>query len=181
MRPLASVLLLAALVLTASGCILEANDVDEDLIGNAEIFTRRVSFDLDRATLADGTVASEQYSIPAITPIVVDEGTVLAYYRFAGTWTALPYTISVEAPDDPPRVDYSATFSYAYDDGLLEVFVESSSSDPVVWDDIADTDLFRAPVEIKVVIINSLPFASKTGELNLRDYEAVKAFYGLED
>ena len=179
MRPTISTLLIALFVAFTSGCIVDADD--DELVGNADVFSVNEVFDLDRATFS-GTVASMQYNdFVEIKPSVVDQGTVLVYYRFAGTWTAMPYTISVEAPDDPPRVDYAATFAYAYSDAFLEVFVESSTDDPVVWDEILATDLFGAPLDLKIVIIDALPVAAKKGSLDLRDYEAVKAYYGLED
>ncbi len=181
MKPLSTLVILAVMAFSASGCIIEDDD-PVGPIGNAEIFSLNFNFNLRQAQLNDGgTVASEQYDVPDITGSVVDDGTVLVYYRFAGTWTALPYTISVEAPDDPPRVDYSASFSYGYDDGFLEVFVESSTSDPVVWEELESFEVFDGGTQMKAVIINSLPFAAKQGSLDLRDYEAVKAYYGLQD
>ncbi|MDX1546056.1 MAG: hypothetical protein R3247_03660 [Rhodothermales bacterium] len=169
---------LAVLALLATGC-------DEGPVGppgppgNANVFSLSFTFDYNGA-LFNGAVASEQYDVPAITPSVVDEGAVLVYYRFADTWTALPYTLSVEAADDPPRVDYTATFGYAYDDQFIEVFVESSSDDEVVLDEIGATELFGSPIAMKAVIIDGFAFG-KNSPVDLTDYEAVRAYFGLPE
>ena len=182
MKPLSTLLLLGLLIFTTSGCVIKDDSNPVGPIGNADIFSLNFNFNLRQAEISDdGLVSSTRYDVSDITPSVVDEGTVLVYYRFAGTWTALPYTISVEAPDDPPRVDYSATFSYGYDDNRLDVFVEASTSDPVVWEELEAFPLFDGGTQMKAVIIDSLPIAAKQGTLDLRDYEAVKAYYGLED
>ncbi|HMB90066.1 MAG TPA: hypothetical protein VKP65_04410 [Rhodothermales bacterium] len=178
MKSLLSTFLMGFVLLLASGC-------DEGPVGppgppgNANVFSLNFQFDYASAAL-NGTVVSEQFDVPDITPSVVDDGAVLVYYRFAGTWTALPYTLSVEAPDDPPRVDYTATFGYAYDDQFIEVFVEASSDDPVVIQEISETDLFIEPIEMKAVIIDGF-FVGKNSDLDLRDYEAVKAYFNLKD
>lgn len=180
MKSLLSTILFGFVLLLASGC-------DEGPVGppgppgNANVFSLNFQFDYNGSSaVQNGTVVSEQYDVPDITPSVVDDGAVLVYYRFAGTWTALPYTLSVEAPDDPPRVDYTATFGYAYDDQFIEVFVEASSDDPVVIEEIGNTDLFGAPIEMKAVIIDGV-FFGKNSDLDLRDYEAVKAYFNLKD
>lgn len=171
------------LVVFTSGCILEADDDDVvGPIGNADIFSVNFTFDLFDTQQA-GTVASAQFDVPGITPSVVDEGTVLVYYRFAGTWTALPYTFGVEGVDEDgvPFVDYNATFGYGYDDEFIDVFVEATTDDEVVWDEIRDFEVFRGGTPMKAVIIDALPIAAKQGTLDLRDYEAVKEYYGLEE
>ena len=178
MKSLLSTILMGFVLLLASGC-------DEGPVGppgppgNANVFSLNFQFDYNGADL-NGTVVSAQYDVPDITPSVVDNGAVLVYYRFADTWTALPYTLSVEALDDPPRVDYTATFGYAYDDQFIEVFVEASSDDPVVIDEIGNTELFGAPIQMKAVIIDGFAFG-KNSEIDLRDYEAVKAYFNLKD
>lgn len=174
MRLIFSILVLFALILSTSGC-------DDDTVGpdNAGVFSFSTSFDLVRAD-RNGNFATEVYDVVDITPAVVDFGAVLVYYRFENTWNPLPFTFGVEAADDPPRVDYTATFSYAYDDGFLQLFVEASTDDDVVWAEIENTPLFDNSVPLKVVIIESLPIG-KQAEVDLRDYEAVKAYYGLKD
>lgn len=147
--------------------------------GNANVFSLNFIFSYNDASF-NGPVASQQYDVPSITPSVVDNGAVVLYYRFAGTWTALPYTLSVEAPDDPPRVDYTATFGYAYDDAFLEVFVEASSEDEVVLDELGSTDLFSGPIDMKAVVIDGFSIG-KNSEVDWTDYEAVKAYYNLDD
>lgn len=180
MKSLLSTILMGFVLLLISGCD-EGPVGPQGPPGNANVFSLNFQFDYNGSSaVQNGTVVSEQYDVPDITPSVVDDGAVLVYYRFAGTWTALPYTLSVEAPDDPPRVDYTATFGYAYDDQFIEVFVEASSDDPVVIQEISETELFGAPIEMKAVIIDGF-FFGKNSDLDLRDYEAVKAYFNLKD
>lgn len=174
MRSISTLFLLFALLISTSGC-------DSDTVGpdNAGVFSFSTNFDLFQAS-RDGNFATSTFNIVDITPDVVDFGAVLVYYRFENTWNPLPFTFAVEALDDPPRVDYSATFSYAYDDSFLQVFVEASTDDDVVWAEIENTPLFDSNVPIKVVIIESLPIG-KQAPVNFKDYQAVKAYYGLRD
>ena len=95
----------------------------------------------------------------------------MAYFREQGTWTAMPYTFAEESPDFA-AVDYTITMGYAYDDGLIEIFYEAST--------------VEAPLElqpdrrVKLVIIDNLAFGN-AANLDLTNYEAVKAEFGLED
>lgn len=161
--------LLLALVsfLAASGCAVDASRDGADV--------RSVNF---RFHFSDadyvGTVASAAYDIPEITRSVVQDGAVLLYFREQGTWTALPYTFGVEAPD-LPAVDYTVSMGYGFDHRLIEIFVELSTQE--VWDDVLD----RLPgsYDLKVVVINDRAF-HKNGP-DPANYEAVRDFYGLTD
>lgn len=137
--------------------------------GNANVFTVNFTYSMADATI-NGNVASVQYDVPGITPSVVDEGAVILYFREQGTWTAMPYTFGVESPN-LEAVDYTITLGFGYDDQFIEVFYEAST-DAIPLEDQPDRD-------IKAVIIDGFP-AGKTG-VDLTDYEAVKAFYGLPD
>ncbi len=137
---------------------------------NANVSTVTVSFALAHATLS-GSVASQGYDVPVITPTVVDRGAVLAYFRDQSTWTALPFTVGIESSADAV-VDYTFTMGYAYEDDFLEVFIEASTADEVVWTDIAG--LLQEEYLIKVVVIDSYMEG-----LDVADYEAVRSFYGL--
>ncbi len=145
--------------------------------GNANVFSLHFTFTPEDATF-NGAVASAQFDVPAITPSVVDDGAVLLYFRDQGTWTALPFTVGVESPD-LPAVDYTFTFGYGYDDAFLEVFLEASTEDDVVWDEIL-LDLLPPSYEMKAVIIEGFAFGKNT-DLDVRDYEALKAYFGLTD
>ena len=165
MKTTRTVLLSLALVLALSAC----DDDDPLTPGNAAVHTLTLDFLLDDASI-NGPVASVQYDVPSITPNVVDNGAVLAYFREQGTWTAMPYTFGEESPD-LPAVDYTLTFGYGYDDQFLEIFYEASSGEAV--------DLGAQPDQIvKVVVIDGFP-PSKTG-VDLTNYEAVAEYYGLE-
>lgn len=146
-----------------SGCVFENQE-------GTEIRTAEFVFSIDDAVF-NGDVASAQYEVRGVTPAVVDHGAVLAYFREQGTWTAMPFTIAVESPD-LPAVDYTITLGYGYDDRIVEVFYEASTT--------------AAPLEeqpdrlIKVVILDDLGYA-RSAKVDLNDYEAVKAHFGLED
>ena len=170
----------ALFMLAATGCV-----VDDGLVGpegppgppgNANVFSFNFSFSLDQAVF-NGAVASGQFDVPEITPSVVDGGAVLVYFRDQGTWTALPFTVGVES-GDLAAVDYTFTMGYAYDDAFLEVFVEASTDDDIVWDDILT--LLPPSYDMKIVVIDGF-FAGKKLDVDLRDYEAVKAYFGLKE
>jgi hypothetical protein len=135
--------------------------------GNANVHSVPFDFSMDDAQF-NGPVASVQYDVSSITPSVVDYGTVLVYFREQETWTAMPYTFAEESPD-LPAVDFTITLGYGYDDALLEVFYESSTTAI----DLAD----QPDREMKAVIIDGIPL-SKIG-VDLTDYEAVRSHFGL--
>lgn len=167
MNTIRTSLLAIVLFVTLSACD------DDDPVGpggNADVFAMTVDFFMEDASF-NGPVASVQYDVPAITPRVVDEGAVLAYFREQGTWTAMPYTFGEESPD-LPAVDYTVTLGFGYYDEFLEIFYEASSEDAV--------DLTAQPdQQVKVVIIDALPLA-KAG-VDLTDYDAVAEYFGLEN
>lgn len=142
--------------------------------GNANVQSMLVTFSTRLADHASN-FASQKYVVSAITPSVVDHGAVLAYARLEGTWTALPYTFTYESAD-VPLVDYAVMLGYAYDDGLLELFLDASTVDPAVWAVINED--FGEPITIKVVVIDGFPPAK---QVNLRNYEDVAAYYNLTD
>ncbi len=144
--------------------------------GNANVTAVTISFHFDDA-IYNGRVASQQYSMPEITLSVVDNGAVLLYFRDQGTWTALPFTLGVEA-DDTPGADYTFTIGYAYDDSFLEVFVETSSASDAVWDDIVA--LLPPTYVMKAVIIDGFA-ASVMRDVDVKDLPSVLTYFGLED
>ena len=149
----------------AAGCIFEADNDD-----GADVRALEFVFSINDAVI-NGDVASVQFNAPAVTPIVVDQGAILAYFREQSTWTAMPFTFADESPD-LPAVDYTITMGYAYDDGLIEVFYEASTPE-------APIDL-QPDRRIKVVIIDDLSF-SRAANIDLNDYEAVKTQFGLDE
>ena len=137
--------------------------------GNANVFSVNFDFSMLDA-IFNGKVASVQYDVPGITPSVVDDGAVLVFFREQGTWTALPYTFGYDNPDIQ-AVDFVVTFGFGYDDGFLEVFYEASA-EGVSLENMPDR-------EMKAVIVDGFPAAKAS--IDLTDYEAVKAFFGLKD
>lgn len=154
------------LALTLAAC--DSSDHHDD---KTDVISFEVRFDVDDADRNDN-VLSQQFDVSDITPNVVDNGVVLVYFEEQGTWTGLPYTYGVES-DTEPLVDYTVTLGYAYADRLLEVFFETSA-DP-------DAIISKLPssVKMKVVIIDT--FHAGKNAIDLRDYEAVKRYYGLRD
>ena len=167
----ATVLATAVLLLSLTGCIIEATE--EGPVGppgNANVGAFDLTFSMDDASF-NGAFATVQYEVPAITPSVVDFGAVLVYFRENNTWTAMPYTFAVES-DDLEAVDFTITMGYAHDDAFLEVFYEASTPE-ITLENQEDRRL-------KVVVIDGFPLG-KTAHVDLSDYEAVKAYYGLTD
>ncbi len=159
---LSSVLLV--LLLIVPGCIIEENDPTVD------VRTVEFLFSIDDAII-NGDVASVQFTVPAITPDVVDFGGLLVYFREQGTWTAMPFTFGVESPE-LPAVDYTITLGYGYDDGFIEVFYEASTE---------EAPLFAQPDRlIKVVILDDLAFR-RVVSMDSNSYERIKAEFQLEE
>lgn len=172
MKAIITSVLIGLIAVTASGCV----EGPVGPPGNANVVSFNVVFSFDDVTF-NGPVASQQFDAPEITPSVVDGGAVLVYFRDQGTWTALPFTVGVESAD-LPAVDYTFTLGFGYDDDFLEVFLEASTDDDVVWDDLLS--LLPGSYDLKVVVIDGF-FIGKNNNLDLRDYEAVKAYFGLQD
>ncbi len=171
MRTLPTAMWFAA-ALVATGC-------SETVIAPApqpDVFAVNVVFHPGSALL-NGSVASEQFRMPEITPSVVDRGAVLVYFRDQNTWTALPFTIGVESSEFA-AVDYTFTLGYAYDDGLVEIFLEASTSDEAVWRQIIGS--LPESYTMKVVILGVLPVGKKA-DLDLSDFEAARAYFSLEE
>lgn len=165
MKAVLSSLLAVTVLFFTAGCGDDGPTGPEDVGVHSQEFV----FSMDDAQV-NGAVASVQFDVPTITPNVVDNGAVLVYFREQGTWTAMPYTFGVESPD-LPAVDYTISLGYGFDDNFLEVFYEASTS---------EIDLFDQPDRtMKAVIIDGFSL-SKSG-VDVTDYEAVKAYYGLED
>ena len=139
--------------------------------GNANVHSQLVTFS---TRVADhfGHFASQKYAVAAITPSVVDHGAVLAYARLAGTWTALPYSFAYESRD-LAMVDCCVTLGYAYDDALLEVFLDTFGIDPAARDAINAE--FAEPLTIKLVVIDGFPL----GQVDHSDHAAVVSAYAL--
>jgi hypothetical protein len=133
------------------------------------VYSFTVDFFMEDAQF-NGPIASVQYDAPEISPRVVEEGAVMAYFREQETWTALPYTYGVESAD-LPAVDRTVTLGFAFEVDFLEVFYEASR--PEVLDLLPDQ-------LIKVVIIDSFASARAAG-VDLANYAEVKAHYRLDN
>lgn len=164
-----------ALTLAVLVAALSLTACEDDVVGppgppgNANVRAYTFTFTPRSAQINDA-VASVQYEVPAITPLVVDEGAVLMYFRDQGTWTAMPYTFGVESAD-LPAVDYTVTLGFGYDDRFLEVFLEAST----LAVDLRDFEDYT----VRAVIIDGF-FAAKNG-IDWTDYEAVRAHFDLPE
>ena len=161
------------LLLAVAGCEIDATTGPEGppgppgAPGNANVFTLNFTFSMVDAIINDN-VASVQFDAPDVSPSVVDEGAVLMFFREQGTWTAMPYVFAYESPD-LAAVDYTVNLGFGYEVDFLEVFYEAST------DAIDLTD--QPDRQIKAVVIDGFPFG-KT-DVDLTDYEAVKAYFGF--
>lgn len=137
----------------------------------AFVQTFEVTFDASAATVDEsGVVLFQNYDFPEITNSVDANGFVQAYYRAAnGTWTAMPYTFGEES-QNVDAVDYTLTFGYAWDVGLVQLFYEGSA--PFALD-------FAVDRTVKVVIADGNS-ASVRG-LDWSNYSAVKNHFNLDD
>lgn len=169
MKSSVKLILLVILATGGAACIVEESTGPQGPPGNANVFSLNFDFLLADAVF-NGTVASVQYDIPDISVSVVDEGAVLMFFRDQGTWTGMPYTYGVESLD-VPAVDYTVSLGFGYEVGFLEVFYEVSI-DALDVTELSDR-------EMKAVIIDGFPFG-KT-EVNLNDWETVKALFKLSD
>ena len=164
--------LLLAMAVAGSGCVVDDNEGPrgpQGPPGNANVFSLNFDFFLADAVF-NGTVASVQFDIPALTGSVVDDGAVLLFFRDQGTWTAMPYTYGVESPD-VAAVDYTVSLGFGYEVGFLEVFYETS---------IDAIDITSLPDrEIKAVVIDGFPFGKKS--IDFTDWNAVKEAFNLSD
>lgn len=141
--------------------------------GVVDVFSVNFVFSLQDAVFNEN-VASAQYSVPGITQSVVDEGAVLLYFREQGTWTAMPFTYGIESEDpDLNAVDYTVALNFGYELGFIEPFYEASINLDFVPDDVIPDR------EIKAVVIDGYLLGKQS--IDYRDYEAVKAAFGLED
>lgn len=122
----------------------------------------------------NGPVASVGYEVPEISASVVEGGAVLVYFYEQGTWTALPYTFAYES-SELPAVDFTVTLGYAFEVGFLEIFYEASTEAV----DLRRLGLVQTPRRLKVVIIDGFPLAKMP--VDVRNYEAVRAYFGLSN
>ncbi|TDI74938.1 MAG: hypothetical protein E2O84_05055 [Bacteroidetes bacterium] len=165
-RIVAATVLFSALMM--SGCSVDSVGPPGPA-GNANVFSIGLRFEMVDAVI-NGTVASVQYDVPALTPLVVDEGAILLFFRDQGTWTAMPYTYGVESLE-LPAVDYTVSFGFGYEVEFLEIFYEVSTD---------AADITSLPDRnIKMVVIDGFPFGKSS--IDLSDWLTVKAFYGLKE
>lgn len=165
-------------LLVVSTIWMAACDGSDDV--ETDILTLTDTFSLNDSDVSfTDFVANIRYSVSAVTANVVANGAVLVFIEdLEGTWTALPYSYGIEAPDQPV-VDYTVSIGYAYNTGLIDVFVEASSSDDVVWDEILNDALLGTSRRVRFVIFNT--FIPGKNQVDLTDYQALRHRYGLPE
>ena len=187
MQRLATVLTALLFALSLSACDSTDFDDDDDDVREAGVRAIELAFDLDDAAVNTGDydegIANLGYDMPEISSNVVREGAVLVYINDeADTWRALPFTQGITFPDAAnTEIEYTYSLNYAYDVGLLDVFVTASTDAPAIWDEIRGTALFSQERTVKVVIISEFATArAQSAGVNLRSYSEVEQHFGLE-
>lgn len=175
-----SVTLLATIfsfLAVSTGC-----DTYQDVIveGN-DIIVRNFSFSgSDLFVSEDGTIGTYQREIPELTSDIVEDGAVLLYASgellfgsgAAGSWAALPVTVSVDEDGDE-YVDYALTYSYSYD--IQDLYVDLIASSPLDYTHLAGTDM-------KLVLIpGNLFVGNARAGIDYSDYESVRQAYGIAE
>ena len=197
----ATLALLAALLPTLAACDSYYDDDDD-------VFVRVVDFELDTDGYdlsGDGLTASfdtddiqgnaDQDEVEdalrlagdgALVLLYADNELILDVETTGQTYTALPVTKGFEAVDDDglPFVDYTVTFTYAFDNEDLYFDVISSAA--LDFDTLFDALGVGGEIEFRLVTLEADVFAAKTAGLgktgiDLRNYEQVKSVFGLPD
>ena len=205
----ATLIALVAL-LPLSACDTHYGDHDHDYDDGA--FVRVIDFELDvddYEVSEDGLVASydtddiqsnsDQDDVEdalrlagdgALVLLYADNGFLLNVSTTGQTYTALPVTRGFEAldADDMPFVDYTVTFTYAFDN--QDLYFDMISSAALDYEFFLDEILgvgneieFRlVTLEADVVYNKKAEVLAKSGSaLDFRNYEQVKTVFGLPD
>ena len=187
MQRLATVLTALLFALSLSACDSTEFDDDDNDVRQPGIQVIELAYDLFDAEVAEvgrynTGEANVGYELSEITPSVVRDGAVLVYIEdVVGTWRALPFTQGV-AFENSPEIEFTYSMNYAYDVGVLDVFVTSQTADPATWDLIRDTDLFFEERTLKAVIFSEFATArAHSAGVDLRSYSEVKEHFGLEE
>ena len=167
--------------------------------------TRVASFDARDARVTRGDLGSALRTVGdgALVMLYIDVEQVqdVDGAQDGTTWSALPLTRSFEElvlADDGdgntieiPVVGYTASYEYSFDNGDLYFDVVSSAPASDFSDDSTELFDFIVPqradgtsrdVRLRLVTIpDELFFTGAGARIDLRDYEAVKAAYGLPD
>ena len=158
--------------------------------------TRTASFDID-----DIEGGSDQDQVAdalrlagdgALVLLYADNELILDVETTGQTYTALPVTVGyeVELDNGLPVVEYTVTYTYAFDNQDLYVDVLSSArSDSFPGGDqnagVLFDDLLPREIEMRLVTLEADVFAAKSSQqkapIDLRNYEQVKAVFGLPD
>ena len=196
--------LLALAALTLAAC--DTHNDDDDA------FVRVIDFELDtdgydvadegrRASYTTDDIEgnSDRDDVEDALRLAGDGGLVLLYAESrltadesdtGQTYTPLPVTRGFEGADGDgvPFVDYTVTFTYAFDN--QDLYVDILSSAELDYDFLLDETLglgndiaFRlVTLEADVVFNKQAEVLGKTGaEIDFRNYEQVKAVFGLPD
>ncbi|MEM6325748.1 MAG: hypothetical protein AAF791_01385 [Bacteroidota bacterium] len=151
------------------------------------------SYDLDdiqsRADQDDVADALRLAGDGALVLLYADNQLILDVETTGQTYTALPVTKGFEAVDEDglPFVDYTVTFTYAFDNQDLYIDVLSSAEldFDVLFGDVLGVGNeieFRLVTLEADVVFSKQSEVAKTGRaLDFRNYEEVKTVFGLPD
>ncbi|MEM1056492.1 MAG: hypothetical protein AAGI52_13295 [Bacteroidota bacterium] len=125
----------------------------------------------------------------ALVLLYADNELILDVETTGQTYTALPVTKGFEAEteDGLPYVDYTVTFTYAFDnqDLYFDVISSAALDFEILFDEVLDISNeieFRlVTLESDVVFSKQSSVAKTGGSIDFRNYEQVKAVFGLPD
>lgn len=169
-----AVLLFGATLFGISGCdVTSSNPVYDNGVRTQEFTPRSTDFFVNESS----DIAWYEWTTNLLTPAVVDRGMVLLYARGDlviigedNTWTALPFTQGIEPADGGAYVDFTITYTYAFDVDLLYLSVISSAVGLV-------DDYIPSGIPFRLVTI---PPGTHMEGINLAQYADVAAAFNLE-
>lgn len=149
------------------------------------------SFDTDDVELSsdrDGLrLALREAGDGALVAAYIDTELVLDVSGTGQTYSALPLTRGYEGqpilidedgdgtPEEIPYVDFTVTYEYSFDN--QDFYFDVTSSAPLDWESFLPRE-----IDMRVVTIPADVYYARAGaRIDLRDYEAVKAAFGLPD
>ncbi len=123
----------------------------------------------------------------ALVVAYIDSEVVLDVVGTGQTYSAMPITRGYEGipilvdedgdgtSEEIPYVDYILTYEYSFDNGAFYFDVTSSAQ-------LDFSTVLPGAIDFRVVVIPADLYRARAGaRIDLRDYEAVKAAYGLPD
>ena len=142
---------------------LDGRDGNANVISiNYEIFAEDW---IDIGTLGDpGFFRVIDLGVPEVSPDIVDNGVVLAYYRAQDTdpWIALPFTFISHDPE------YVEVFDFVYQDELVTLQSSATDREGTAYAGV-----------VRLVIAEAVPVLKRS--IDYKNYQEVAEIFGLEE